>query len=88
MISVEERIIQIINASLKEKNEKFTLLSLDQSDQELSQHGMDSITFIRIIVKLEELFTIQIPDEKLLITEMGTVGKIIKVILSILKATE
>ncbi len=88
MISVEERIIQIINASLKEKNEKFTLLSLDQSDQELSQHGMDSITFIRIIVKLEESFTIQIPDEKLLITEMGTVGKIIKVILSILKATE
>ena len=45
--------------------------------------GMDSITFIQIVVALEEEFECEIPDEKLLITEMDTVQKIVDVLQSI-----
>lgn len=51
-----------------------------QLDDDLIELGVDSITFIRIIVELEELFKIEIPDEKLLITEMGTIRKIVEVV--------
>lgn len=42
--------------------------------------GMDSITFIQIIVGLEEAFDCEIPDSKLLITEMNTAQKMIEVL--------
>ena len=41
---------------------------------------MDSITFIRVVVALEEAFDIEIPDEKLLLTEMNTISKMTEVI--------
>ena len=44
---------------------------------------MDSITFIQIVVALEEEFECEIPDEKLLITEMDTVQKMLDVLQSI-----
>ena len=42
--------------------------------------GLDSIAFIRMVVALEETFNVEIPDEKLLITEMNTISKIEKII--------
>ena len=39
--------------------------------------------FVRIIVALEEEFDCEIPDEKLLITEMDTVQKMVDVLQSI-----
>ena len=47
---------------------------------------MDSITFIQIIVKLEETFDCEIPDSKLLISEMDTVQKIFDVLQELYKA--
>lgn len=44
---------------------------------------MDSITFIRIIVSLEEEFECETPDSKLLLTEMNTVYKMFEVLQSI-----
>ena len=41
---------------------------------------MDSISFIQTIVSLEEEFECEIPDSKLLISEMNTVNKIIDVL--------
>ena len=41
---------------------------------------MDPISFIQIIVAWEEEFDCEIPDEKLLITEMDTVQKMIGVL--------
>ena len=43
---------------------------------------MDSITFIRIVVELEETFNIEIPDEFLLIPEMNTVEKMMNIVLA------
>ena len=70
-------VLEIINCS--ENLE----ISQDQIEDNLSELGMDSITFIQIIVALEEKFECEIPDEKLLITEMDTVRKIVDVIQSI-----
>ena len=41
-----------------------------------------SITFIRIVVELEETFNIEIPDEFLLIPEMNTVEKMMNIVLA------
>lgn len=42
--------------------------------------GMDSMEFVTIVVALEEEFDCEIPDEKLLISELNTVNKIYEVI--------
>ena len=52
----------------------------EQLEVNLLDLGMDSITFIEIIVALEEEFECEIPDSKLLITEMDTVRKMIDVL--------
>ena len=52
----------------------------DQLEDNLTECGMDSITFIQIIVAIEETFECEIPDSKLLLTEMDTVQKMIDVL--------
>ena len=52
----------------------------DKFGEDLSELGMDSITFIKIIVALEEEFECEVPDSKLLISEMNTVNKIVQVL--------
>ena len=49
-------------------------------DEDLSVMGMDSMEFVTIVVALEEEFDCEIPDEKLLISELNTVNKIYEVI--------
>ena len=71
-------ILNVINTVLEKP------LSQDQAEVELSTIGVDSIIFIRIIVALEETFEIEIPDEKLLITERNTLSKIVDVITAVL----
>ena len=47
-----------------------------QINDNLVDLGMDSIKFVQLVVSLEEEFECEIPDSKLLITEMDTVQKI------------
>lgn len=42
--------------------------------------GMDSITFISIIVEIEDMFGITIPDDKLLIENFRNVDEIVRLI--------
>lgn len=70
-----DKVIEILNSNIK--NAKITNNLLDYN---LSELGMDSIAFIKIIVDLENEFECEIPDSKLLIGEMNTVNKIIKVL--------
>lgn len=67
-------ILEIIN--------KFENLDIneDKVEENLPNLGMDSITFIQIIVGLEEAFDCEVPDSKLLITEMDTVQKMFDVL--------
>ena len=70
-----EKVIEIINENIK-KNK----INESMVDIELHQLGIDSITFIKIIVSLEESFDCEIPDSKLLFSEMNTVNKIMEVL--------
>ena len=58
-------------------------VSQEQIEDSLPELGMGSITFLQIVVALEEEFGCEIPDEKLLITEMDTVQKMLDVLQSI-----
>lgn len=55
-------------------------VSTEQLDEYLPDLGMDSISFIQIVVGLEETFDCEIPDSKLLISEMDTIRKILDVL--------
>lgn len=61
-------------------------ISSKQLDENLPNLGMDSISFIQIIVGLEEAFDCEIPDSKLLISEMDTVQKMFDVLQELYKA--
>lgn len=69
-----ENVLNVINSAenLEVTNE--------QLEENLLDLGMDSITFIQIIVALEEEFECEIPDSKLLITEMNTVQQMVDVL--------
>lgn len=69
-----ENVLEVVNST-----EKFEITA-KQLEENLPDLGMDSITFIQIIVALEEKFVCEIPDEKLLITEMDTAQKMIDVL--------
>ena len=64
-------------------------IELDESNYEanLIDLGMDSMTFIQIIVEIEEQFEIEIPDEYLLYGKMETVNKMATVVWTIEKDT-
>ena len=79
----KEVILEIINSNIENVQ-----INLGQSGDDLSTMGMDSITFIRIVVELEDAFNIEIPDEFLLITEMNTVEKMLNIVLSTMTNTE
>ncbi|MDR1914690.1 MAG: acyl carrier protein [Clostridiales bacterium] len=80
---IREKVLDTIKANIEEIE-----ISAEQSDEDLLQHGMDSITFIQIVVALENTLEIEIPDEKLLLEEMGTLNKMINVVTAALNAKE
>ena len=67
-------VLSVVNKSEKIHIEK------DKIDVNLQDLGMDSITFIQIIVCLEEEFGCEIPDSKLIVSEMDTIQKIVCVL--------
>ena len=77
-----EKIIEILNANIENAE-----ISQDTLDEDLSELGMDSITFIKIIVALEEEFECEVPDSKLLLGEMNTANKIFQILKDIDAAT-
>ena len=65
-------------------------LELDESRYEanLAELGMDSITFVQIIVEMEDRFQIEIPDEYLLFSEMDSVYKMASIVVSLTEYVE
>lgn len=70
----KEKILEIVN-SVQDVE-----ATVDQCDDDLLELGLDSIKFIQIILSLEEAFECEIPDEKLLLTEMNSVNKMLEVL--------
>ena len=71
----KEGILDIINNAIDGD-----AIDPEQLDDDLAELGMDSIKFIQIIVEIEETFECEIPDSKLIITELNTVQKIFDVL--------
>ena len=67
-----ERIVAIIASIIEEID-----LNSINYDIDLKEIGMDSISFIRLIVILEDEFEIEIPDDYLLFENMSTINKIV-----------
>lgn len=75
MMDIRENILEIVK-------KKIECEDIDKSDYDtdLTDIGMDSLTLIGIVVTLEEEYTVEIPDEKLLMSELNTINKIASVI--------
>lgn len=78
-----KKIIEIVNLCIEDNK-----ITIEQCDEELSDLGVDSIKFINIVIILEEEFECEIPDSKLVLSEMGTVNKIYDLIISIKRTVE
>jgi acyl carrier protein len=83
MDELQLKILEIVKSNI-EKEE----IQTAELDTDLSTVGMDSITFIRIVVALEEAFEIEVPDDYLLMTEMNTIEKMTDVIAEALATIE
>ena len=77
--TISEKVLEILNTNIENN-----VITPEQTEEDLSSLGLDSIAFIRVIVALEEAFDIEIPDEYLLITEMNTLSKMTDVISTVL----
>lgn len=73
-----ESVLKILNNNIENSE-----ITREQLDEDLTVMGMDSMTFIRVIVSMEEIFECEIPDSKLLVAEMNTVNKILSVLNSL-----
>jgi acyl carrier protein len=74
----EDIVYKIINEHITQNE-----ITPAQVADNLQLLGMDSITFIRIIVAFEEALEIEIPDNYLLMNEMNSVEKMLGVINSL-----
>lgn len=71
--------------SLSSQVKDLVLRSLDNeskisigTDEELTNHGLDSIKAVSLILELEEVFDIQFADEELLTDNFSTINKIVQ----------
>ena len=69
------KIVEILNENIENLN-----IKTENLDDNLFELGMESVVFIQIIVELEETFDCEIPDSKLLISEMDSLRKILNVL--------
>ena len=83
MDEIIQKIIEIVTRNMG--NEQFSTL---ESNSKLSELGMSSMAFIQMVVEIEETFDIEIPDEKVMISQMGTLDQIIDVVREGLKLKE
>lgn len=78
-----EDVLNVINQYITEGE-----IFVEQCDENLQKLGVDSISFIQIVVSLEEYFVCEIPDANLFFSEMNTIRKIYDVLISIRKNEE
>ena len=79
VVKVSE-ILDIINSILKTSK-----ITEEDINEELSVLGVSSIMFISIVIAIEEKYNIEIPDEYLLNTEIGTVNKILAIVTTVIE---
>lgn len=74
-----EQILEKINDIIQQygvRKSQFIPITIEQVENDLSELGLDSVSFIRLIVSLEEEYSIEFEDENLILSNMNTVKKI------------
>ncbi len=61
------------------------IITESDADKKLDELGIDSIGFISIIVKLEETYGVEFPDDKLIMSELDSAAEILNVMQEITK---
>lgn len=51
-------------------------------DENFENMGMDSVSFIRIVVEIEDQFGIEFPEEKLLLSQAGTIRSLSEIVMA------
>ena len=74
---IKEKLISLCAEIFKDSNVDTDLLEYVDFSDDL---GMDSITFISIVVEVEDIFGITVPDDMLLMENFRNVDGIIKII--------
>lgn len=78
--NIKEDILNIINSNVENIN-----LQLEQTDEDLSELGMNSVSFISVVVAIERYFEIEYPDEYLLISQSNTLSVLTNIISEVIK---
>ena len=76
-IEIKQKLLETILALFPDSEVETDVLEYADLIDDL---GMDSITFISIIVEIEDMFGITIPDEMLLIENFRNVDEIVRLI--------
>ncbi|MNH34086.1 acyl carrier protein [compost metagenome] len=72
--------LESIQSALIEALDVVELPSLADRYQDLTEIGLDSISFIRFIVNLEVQLGVEIPEEYILLTQMNTLNKVMEIL--------
>lgn len=75
----EEAIRKIIDENVKLTKPMEAI----QFEENLKNAGMDSLSFISVIVEIENCFSITFPDEKLIIQNAGTIKQLCEIVKSV-----
>ena len=75
--TIKQKVIELISNFFKDKGFDVDVIEYVDFIDDL---GMDSITFISIIVEIEALFYIEIPDDILLIENFKCVDDIVTIV--------
>ncbi|HEY5588714.1 MAG TPA: phosphopantetheine-binding protein [Candidatus Paceibacterota bacterium] len=79
MLLVHENKIRQILSEVVSLTESMGNITVDTFLQSV---GFDSISFVRLVVEIEDKFEIEFPDDKLVITQAGTIRQLNDIIIS------
>ena len=75
--SIKQEIIELVSELFKDQDVDIELIEYVDLSDDL---GMDSLTFMTILVEVEDRFKITIPDEMLLIENFKCVDDIVNIV--------
>lgn len=66
----------------------FPVNDVKDGDANLMEYGMDSLTFMTFVVEIEDVFSIEIPDEMLSLEALSSLNGFITYLTSIIHSKE
>ena len=74
-LRVEETICEIVYGFAKEAGIERPAAAFD-TETELAEWGINSLSFVELVIRIEDVFHIRFPEDKLLFSSVGTIGKL------------